>query len=169
MPVSTSQLGGSSRDSPETHTAEASIIGPHDTITRFPFPFSPNSQPSPGLHQHRALYPIPLRNTVQKSTARRTIPGQPDIAAYSINNNLLGFFTEAGFSNGNGDGSAIFLGVNDDVPEIGSIAYSIVSCSNDCNDFAISQITVNTATPEPSSLALLGLGEAVPYKSPGRK
>ena len=78
------------------------------------------------------------------------------IAAYDVNSNLLGFFTEAGFSNANGDGSAIFLGINDDVPEIGSIAYSIVSCTNDCNDFAISQVTTSTATPEPGTLALLG-------------
>src|SRR5271156_5219513 len=69
------------------------------------------------------------------------------IAAYDVNSNLLGFFTEAGISNGSGDGSAIFLGVNDDVPEISSIVYSIVSCTNDCNDFAISQITTSTATP----------------------
>jgi hypothetical protein len=81
------------------------------------------------------------------------------IAAYDANGNPLGYFTEAGVSNGNGDGSAIFLGVDDTVPEIRTIVYSIVSCTSDCNDFAINDISFSTgATPEPGTLALFGSG-----------
>jgi hypothetical protein len=73
---------------------------------------------------------------------------------------LLGSFQESGFSNDNGDDSAIFLGVTDDSADITMIAYSIVNCTNDCGDFAISDLTIGTpaSTPEPGTLLLLGSG-----------
>ena len=72
---------------------------------------------------------------------------------------LLASFQASGFSNNNGDGSAIFLGVDDTQREINMIVYSIVSCTSDCNDFAINDISVSTgATPEPGTLALFGSG-----------
>ncbi|HUY12430.1 MAG TPA: PEP-CTERM sorting domain-containing protein [Terriglobia bacterium] len=77
--------------------------------------------------------------------------------------NLLGTFTENGVSNGNNDGSAIFLGVQDLTgANITSIEYSVTSCLNTCTDFAINQLSLTagggTGTPEPGSLILLGTG-----------
>jgi hypothetical protein len=68
-------------------------------------------------------------------------------------------FTESGNSNGNGDGSAIFIGLAND-PGMTSVTFSILSCTLDCADFAINQldITAGTTVPEPSSLILLGSG-----------
>ncbi|GEM_PF-4833859 len=77
---------------------------------------------------------------------------------------LLGTFTENGSSNGNEDGSAIFLGVQDLTPgaNIISIEYSLTSCVLNCTDFAISQLSLTagggTGTPEPGSLILPGTG-----------
>jgi hypothetical protein len=70
-------------------------------------------------------------------------------------------FSENGNSNGNGDGSAIFIGLAND-PGITSATFSITSCAFDCADFAINQMDITTAsggtTPEPSSLILMGSG-----------
>ena len=78
-------------------------------------------------------------------------------------NRLLGTFTEAGNSNGNEDGSAIFIGVMGGPQTfITSIELSIVSCSGNCADFAINQVSYNpfefTDIPEPISAMLLGSG-----------
>jgi PEP-CTERM motif len=88
-----------------------------------------------------------------------------EIDAYGMSGNLLGTFTEDGNSNGNGDGSAIFLGVMDTTgANIYSIQYSLTSCVLDCTDFAINQLSLTSSggggggTPEPASLILMGTG-----------
>ncbi|MGH7867165.1 MAG: hypothetical protein ACREP9_05920, partial [Candidatus Dormibacteraceae bacterium] len=68
---------------------------------------------------------------------------------------LLGTFTEDGVSNGNEDGSAIFLGVQDLTgANITTIDYSLTSCVLDCTDFAVNQLSLvaggTTGTPEPA-------------------
>lgn len=68
-------------------------------------------------------------------------------------------FTESGVANSNNDGSAIYLGIAG--TNITSITYSLLSCSNDCADFAINQMTLGggtTTVPEPGSLLLMGSG-----------
>ncbi len=72
---------------------------------------------------------------------------------------LIASFTENGDSNNLGDGSAIFMGVTDDVPEIDAIRFSVVNCAKDCGDFAIDTLSIGVpSVPEPGTLALLGSG-----------
>lgn len=81
------------------------------------------------------------------------------IQAFDANGNLIDTFSEAGNSNPNGDGSAIFIGLID--AGIKSVTFSITSCAFDCNDFAINQLdTIGSApnVPEPASLFMLGTG-----------
>lgn len=64
-----------------------------------------------------------------------------------------GCFTEVGDSTSGSDGSAIYLGISSSTP----ITWVTFSTSDE--DFAINYVTLNggvNATPEPSSLALLG-------------
>ena len=68
----------------------------------------------------------------------------------------LGFFTIPGVANGNADNSAVFLGVYDTSgATITSAVLSLVSCSFECADFTINQVSL---VPEPGILALLSLG-----------
>lgn len=81
------------------------------------------------------------------------------IQAFDFNGNLIDSFSEDGNSNGNGDGSAIFIGLADS--SIQSVTFSITSCVADCNDFAINQldiIPIREGVPEPASLFLFGTG-----------
>ena len=72
--------------------------------------------------------------------------------------NPIASFTEAGNSNSNGDGSAIFLGVTGG--GIYGITYSMVS-GNQLGDFAINTLGLNTqSVPEPSTF-VLGVIEAL--------
>jgi hypothetical protein len=72
---------------------------------------------------------------------------------------LIASFTEDGNSNNLGDGSAIFMGVTDDIPEIDAIRFSIVNCAKDCGDFAIDTLDIGVpSVPEPGTLGLLGSG-----------
>jgi hypothetical protein len=85
------------------------------------------------------------------------------IQAFDTHGNPLGSFTENGTSNSNGDGSAIFIGVRDTTTPIGSIALSLTNAAFDPADFAINQFSLDSrvtsgGVPEPSTLALLGLG-----------
>ena len=72
---------------------------------------------------------------------------------------LLGAFLENGNSQPTEDGSAIFIGVKDEVRDITSIEFSILSCTGDCSDFAINLVSIRTFippdVPEPASLLLL--------------
>ncbi|MGC1620566.1 MAG: PEP-CTERM sorting domain-containing protein [Candidatus Acidiferrum sp.] len=74
---------------------------------------------------------------------------------------LLGAFTENGVSAASNDGSAIFLGADDLTgADITSVVFSTGGSSN---GFAIGSLNLGdsvatVATPEPSSLLLLGIG-----------
>ena len=85
------------------------------------------------------------------------------LAAFDAGGNLLTIFTQPGVSNGLENGSALFLGLGDVTgPNIATIEFTVSSnafppYSN--NDFAINDVSIGyTATPEPSSLLLLGSG-----------
>ena len=68
-------------------------------------------------------------------------------------------FSEAGNSNSNNDGSAIYLGIAG--TNISSVTYSVLSCTLDCADFAVNQMTLGggqTTVPEPGSLLLMSSG-----------
>jgi hypothetical protein len=72
-------------------------------------------------------------------------------------------FSEAGNSTSNGDGSAIFIGLQDlSGAGITSLTFSVTSCALSCTDFAINTLSVTSGqvqqTPEPASLLLLGSG-----------
>jgi hypothetical protein len=73
---------------------------------------------------------------------------------------LLDTLVMLGVSNQNNDGSAIFMGLGDLTgPNITKIVISEQG-TGDANDFAINALSigVNSTTPEPSSLVLLGTG-----------
>jgi len=80
------------------------------------------------------------------------------LSAYDASNVLLGSVTENGTSNGNGDGSAIFLGLQDSTADIHKLVYSLDSGTNP-NDFAINRFdfTTTAPTPEPSTLLIASL------------
>lgn len=71
-----------------------------------------------------------------------------------------GCFTEDGHSTNHDDGSAVYLGISSDTP-ITWVTFSLTSAQDDPDSFAINEVTLDgnvTATPEPSTLALLGTG-----------
>jgi hypothetical protein len=74
---------------------------------------------------------------------------------------LLESYSLAGTSNGNNDGSAIFLGVLDGTADITEIQYSV---STGGDDFAINELGLVTGgaspVPEPCTVILLGSGLA---------
>jgi hypothetical protein len=72
-----------------------------------------------------------------------------------------GCVTEDGVSEGTGDNSAIYIGIDTGGAPITWATFSLTSAAgNTITDFAINDVTLNgaTATPEPSSLILLGTG-----------
>ncbi len=72
---------------------------------------------------------------------------------------LIASFAQNGDSNNPGDGSAIFMGVGDDVPESDAIRFSIVNCAKDCGDCASDILSIGVPNvPEPGTLALIGSG-----------
>lgn len=80
------------------------------------------------------------------------------ITAYNGLDQMLGSFTINGNSNGNGDGSAPFLGIHSDISDILSIKVEIT----DGEDFAINKLTFDgcAPVPEPASMSALALGVA---------
>jgi hypothetical protein len=67
-----------------------------------------------------------------------------------------GCFTEDGTSSGNGDNSAVYLGIAGS--DINWVTFSLTNAPyGSTDDFAINDVTL-TATPEPSSLLLFGSG-----------
>jgi hypothetical protein len=87
-------------------------------------------------------------------------PFMASLQAYD-GSTLLYTLTMAGVSNGNNDGSAIFMGIGDLTgPNITSIVISDQG-AGDPNDFAINALSIgisSSTTPEPSSIILLGTG-----------
>lgn len=85
------------------------------------------------------------------------------IEVFDSLDNLLESYLVAGVSNGNGDNSAIFIGVSRNTADIDHVAFSVSGTAN--LDFALNrldlsdQVTV-TPAPEPASLALVGLALA---------
>ena len=85
------------------------------------------------------------------------------IQAFDAGRGLIGSFSENGTSNGNADGSAIFIGLSD-VPGIASATFSVTSCLFNCENFAINQLDIVTgavapvAAPVPGTLLLLSSG-----------
>lgn len=81
------------------------------------------------------------------------------IEAYDTANTLLGSFNLAGNSNGNNDGSAIFLGVLDTSATIKKLVFNV---DNGTADFAINQLDLVTqggpVIPEPGTLVLMSIG-----------
>ena len=84
------------------------------------------------------------------------------IQAFDAGRGLIGSFSENSTSNGNADGSAIFIGLSD-VPGIASATFSVTSCLFNCENFAINQLDIVTgaapvAVPAPGTLLLLSSG-----------
>jgi PEP-CTERM motif len=81
------------------------------------------------------------------------------ITAFDSSNNVLGSFTENGNSTPNADNTAIFLGVTSSSADIFKITYSVTSGLG--QDFGMNQLDFTSgpsSTPEPSTLAIAGLG-----------
>jgi hypothetical protein len=83
------------------------------------------------------------------------------LAAFDSGGNPLFSYSANGVSNGNGDGSALFMGLGDLTgANIASIEFTVASNvlpPYSDNDFAIDDVSIGS-TPEPSSLVLLGSG-----------
>jgi PEP-CTERM motif len=83
------------------------------------------------------------------------------IEALDASQNVLTTFVFGGSSNSNGDGSAPFAGVSSALNNIWGVRFTGVTASNDPNDFAIDNLSVNLGSqvvPEPSTYALMGTG-----------
>jgi len=91
-------------------------------------------------------------------------PFTATLTAFDAGLNPLFTMTGNGVSNANEDGSALFMGLGDlSGSNIAAIEFTIASSvdPNANNDFAIDDLSIGytaTATPEPSSLVLLGSG-----------
>lgn len=88
-------------------------------------------------------------------------PFTAEIQAFH-NDTLLATFFENGNSQPTEDGSAIFIGVKDQIDDITSIIFSIASCTGNCSDFALNLVSARgilpVGVPEPASLVLVGSG-----------
>jgi hypothetical protein len=66
-------------------------------------------------------------------------------------------FSEAGNSNSNGDGSAIFIGIAND-PRIIGLRFSVVDINGNNNEAIDTAFFHDRVTPEPGTLVMLGTG-----------
>ena len=86
------------------------------------------------------------------------------ITAFNVGGTLLGTYTESGVSTRAGDGSAVFIGLLDDNPEISKIVFNLTAApGGSISDFAIgsAQFSGNgiaPAVPEASTWAMILLG-----------
>jgi len=69
------------------------------------------------------------------------------IQAYDLEGNLIDSFSETGNSNGNEDGSAIYIGLLE--PEFFRVTLSLTDATGDLNDFAINQLDIIPWTDAP--------------------
>ena len=85
-----------------------------------------------------------------------------EITAYDSLGNILGQYTENGVANGNGDNSAIFLGIQSSSAKITAIEFSLTADVGSTSDFAINQFDftpgVASPVPEPATITMLGIG-----------
>lgn len=81
------------------------------------------------------------------------------IMAFDINDYMIGEVDMMGHSNGNGDGSAIFISFLSDQRNVHLIEFNVYDI-NGGDSYAIGQFTIypNAATPEPGSFVLVGTG-----------
>jgi hypothetical protein len=81
------------------------------------------------------------------------------VTAFDVNGNTLGSFSEAGNSNSNGDGSAIFIGLKDTAQEISFLDFNVVDVtSGDSMAIDTLYLAGGSSVPEPASLLLIGSG-----------
>ncbi len=77
------------------------------------------------------------------------------VQAYDAGFNLIADFTRSGDSTGNGDDSAVFLGVRSDTANISKLVFSV----DGSNSYAINGVDLE-AVPEPATMLALGVGVA---------
>jgi hypothetical protein len=90
------------------------------------------------------------------------------IEAFNSSNISLGSFSLDGRTSGNGDNSAIFLGLLDTSNNIAKVTFNISGSSSP--DFAINQLSLKTSTPVPTPAllpGLIGMGAAAYRKRKG--
>jgi len=89
------------------------------------------------------------------------------IAAFDGLDALLGVLSFNGNSNGNDDGSALFVGVHSDAGDIHKLGVWM----DDESDFAINRVSISccTAVPEPASMSALGLGALALLRKKAKK
>jgi len=100
------------------------------------------------------------------------------IQAFDGGGNLIDSFSETGNSNGNEDGSAIYIGLDNEFETFFQVTFSLTDATGDLNDFAINQLDIAPwgdapGPAEPMSLVLMGSGlfsvAAVGRKRLGRR
>ena len=85
------------------------------------------------------------------------------IQAFDGGGNLIDSFSETGNSNGNEDGSAIYIGLDNEFETFSQVTFSLTDATGDLNDFAINQLDIlpwsdAPGPAEPMSLVLMGSG-----------
>jgi hypothetical protein len=83
------------------------------------------------------------------------------ISALDAVGSVISFFSFAGTSTSNGDGTAVFAGISSTLGNIYGVRFEGLTASEQPNDFSINNVSVNSSTsvvPEPSSIALMGAG-----------
>ena len=132
-------------------------FAPGDIVLVSTFPGSINFMSSP--------LTITFKNAVQAVGAQIQDNGQGDVFTAQIqafhHNQLLGTFTETGFSGAAGNNSDIFLGVEDTKDDITRVVYEILSNSSGVTQpVAINQmsVVVDPVVPIPAALPLFATG-----------
>lgn len=87
------------------------------------------------------------------------VPFLATLTAYDGLGNNLGTVTEQGLSQFTEDGSAIFIGVHSSRYNIARVVFQVKQASTLGEGFAVNGVSIHAcAVPEPTSLAVLGLG-----------